>query len=128
MSDDAVDRSEGKEEPKIGIAELARLEGERIEPADAVRSFYDFGDIFFDGHGWIVIAEILAIVAGLGLGLFFGSVLPGLLGIAVAALLGWYAYLALDDWVADHNAEVDRKIRAAGGDPESGRRRRWIDD
>ena len=112
-----MDESQNDPERGFERQDLEHLVAERITAGEAYRSVHlGPGLVLFRlGKGWIVLVEVLILLA-MAVGIVaLQSVLAAILGIIGLIVMGVYTEAGLEDWVAAYNARVDEDIRHALG-------------
>jgi hypothetical protein len=97
-------------------ANIAELESQRISLREAYRGSWRV--MFGLGHARVAWASIAIFAGAFALGTLTQSPLPIVAGFVVLAGAGIYADSNLEDWVEEHNADIDAQIRRRLHDPD----------
>jgi hypothetical protein len=109
-------RPQGEEGRNAKILELG---SGRVDPAQARLDYWRWGGLFFYpllgqlGKGYFVWLDAIIVAAEIVLVVVTGSLLVALACLGTLVALEVYKRIRLDQWVAEHNARVDARIRAA---------------
>ncbi len=111
-TDSGFGASEGTDETSLRWA-IAELERQRVTTREGYFSAsYGLGFVLLRigraRYFWLLIAVlVLAVVVTL----VARSLQIALVGLLAVALVSWYEWFHVEEWVAEHNARVDDQIR-----------------
>ena len=97
-------------------AEIGALERQRVSLVDAKVAFYQgpryHAVLVALGRAWVAWAFVAILVADVILTVATRSALVAFIGLGLILALAAYERYHIDDWVAEHNARIDDRIRA----------------
>ena len=111
--------SQGPQGEEERNAEILALSAERVDPAQARLDYWRWGGLFFGpllgqlGKGYFVWLDAVIVLVAIAVVVATRSLPLALLCLAGLVALEIYKYRRLDQWVAEHNARVDARLRDA---------------
>ena len=95
-------------------AAIDRLQRERVSVGDAYRSIHlGLGLILFDlGKGRVVLVMLATLAAMAAVAALTLNPVLVLIGLGILIVEGIVVEASIEDWVEDHNAAVDERIKA----------------